>query len=130
MLKVKKPIKPLNWDPVRRGDVYCSSACGGGCTWAAYQKAKREAEAMCRQWPGFKPRIWENLGWHWEIVNDDSVFIKHASTHWYFAGVGLGIIGEGRTPRAALKKAMLKMQSDAQFAMNKFTALRQVLKRK
>jgi hypothetical protein len=25
------------WEPIRRGPIYCAPACGGGCTWAAYQ---------------------------------------------------------------------------------------------
>lgn len=59
----------LSWKPVRRGPFYCSPACGGGCTWAAYQRAWKDARACRKRMlsKGWKIRVWENLGWHWGI---------------------------------------------------------------
>lgn len=60
-----------NWAPKRHGAIYCSSACGGGCTWAAYRAAKKAAKDLCARMDtsGWEPRVHENLGWHWGIVN-------------------------------------------------------------
>lgn len=57
------------WTPVRDGDVYCSPRCGFRCTWQAYQDAVAGANALCALLgaPGeWKPRVWENGGWHYE----------------------------------------------------------------
>lgn len=60
-------IKRLPWKPVRRGPIYCAPACGGGCTWYAYQKALRDGAALTKQLgKGWETRVWENLGWHFE----------------------------------------------------------------
>lgn len=59
---------PLSWEPLHKGPLYCSPACGGGCTWTAFRRAKREAAALCKELgPGWEPRVYENLGWHWEV---------------------------------------------------------------
>lgn len=63
--------KELSWTPRRRGPIYCAPACGGGCTWAAYQNAvkrAREVVAMMKT-GGWQDVVHENLGWHWRIVN-------------------------------------------------------------
>lgn len=59
----------MNWTPVRRGKTFCSSACGRGCTLAEYLKAHREAAATLERMKtkGWQVRVWENLGWHWEL---------------------------------------------------------------
>jgi hypothetical protein len=60
------------WEPVRRGRVYCSPGCGAGCTWADHKKATREAAALReRLGRGWKPFVWENLGWHWIVGKGD-----------------------------------------------------------
>lgn len=62
----------LSWEPVRRGGVYCSPACGNGCTWPEYQEATTAAEKLCGiLGDGWKPRVWENLGWHYEAHSPD-----------------------------------------------------------
>jgi hypothetical protein len=60
----------LSWKAIRRGSIYCSPACGGGCTYAAYQKACRDAAALAkRMGNGWTPRVHENLGWHWCVIS-------------------------------------------------------------
>lgn len=60
-----------DWTPVRRGNgtkqtIYCSPACGGGCTWKAHQDAvKAGATLATRLGPAWQSRVWENLGWHY-----------------------------------------------------------------
>jgi hypothetical protein len=65
---VKAP-KPLSWTAVRNGATYCAPACGGGCTWSAFMKASHAARKLAKRLGrGWKPRVWENLGWHFEVV--------------------------------------------------------------
>jgi hypothetical protein len=59
-----KKSNSLSWRPVRRGDIYCSPACGRGCTWKEYEEAWKLARHIAKQLPGFKPCVHENLGWH------------------------------------------------------------------
>jgi hypothetical protein len=67
----KSSFATLNWKPRRRGLIYCSSACGSGCTHADYLLAHQEARETIRKLKtkGWKARIWENMGWHWCLVN-------------------------------------------------------------
>lgn len=58
------------WKPVRKGSIYCSPACGGGCTYEAFLKASLEAEKLARRCgKGWEPRVWENLGWHYAAAS-------------------------------------------------------------
>lgn len=67
MAPPKKP-KTLSWIPVRRGPIYCAPACGGRCTWAAYQQALKASRDIARRLgPGWEPNVWENLGWHFNL---------------------------------------------------------------
>ncbi len=57
--------------PVLKGAIYCSPWCGFKCTKAAYDDAKRSAGEL-RDYLGskrWKPRVWENMGWHYEVTN-------------------------------------------------------------
>lgn len=57
-----------DWKPRRSGLLYCSPACGGGCTREAYLQARIASEKLAGEMGnGWKSRVWENLGWHWEI---------------------------------------------------------------
>lgn len=57
------------WTPIRKGKLLCSPACGGQCTYAAYVRAHKEAAACLRALggSGWRIRVWENLGWHWQV---------------------------------------------------------------
>lgn len=82
-----KPTWPKGaWTPVRRGKLYCFPACGGGCTWAAYQKAKRDGELVARLLgSNWRARISENCHWFWCVELDsglnDFVLSIHPSEH-------------------------------------------------
>lgn len=103
------------WKPVKRGALYCSPRCGGGCTYAAYRAAEREAAALAkRMGPGWVPRVWENMGWHWQIVKGDCS-ISSGPNYWCnFNPNDLPQIhAHGRTPKAALdavRKIMMAVQ--------------------
>lgn len=69
---------PEAWVPVRKGDVYCSPACGGQCKYKAYQWAKRQSAKLVKQaGPGWTARVWENLGWHYAISSPT----RHVKVH-------------------------------------------------
>ncbi len=60
----------FSWKPKREGKLYCSPACGGGCTHAQYVKAHKLADRLikkCEKQAGGKweKRVHENLGWHY-----------------------------------------------------------------
>ena len=68
--------------PVRDGDRYCSPACGLGCTWDAYLRATSAANDLCSMLgEGWKPVVWENLGWHYRAE-------RGSVTVGYWAGNG------------------------------------------
>lgn len=59
----KKDNKSTKWNPVRKGVIYCSPNCGGGCTHNSYKRACRESEALAESLgKGWTPEVWENLG--------------------------------------------------------------------
>lgn len=61
------PLVPDKWTPKLSGTVYCSPACGGGCTKADFDKATTSAQHLAnRLGHGWFAHVWENLGWHWE----------------------------------------------------------------
>jgi hypothetical protein len=64
-------MRKLTWKPIRRGLIYCSSACGHDCTKAEYDKAFSEARTTLAKMKtrGWKIRVWENMGWHWSLTN-------------------------------------------------------------
>lgn len=68
--------------PVRRGAIYCAPFCGYRCTWAAFQKATRDAQALCKRLgKGWQPRVWENLGWHYSAIDASSYWKVNASKY-------------------------------------------------
>lgn len=110
-----------DWKPKRRGKFYCSQACGGGthCLWADYQGAKKSAVALAKQLGnGWTPRIWENLGWHFEVVSPCRRIRIHAcknARHTEYVALlstpvpharayGRLFIGVGKTPTAAINQ--------------------------
>ena len=68
---MKTTLKKLSWKPVRRGAIYCSSGCGHGCTHADYLRAKLESTHTIAwlKTKGWIARVWENMDWHWCLVN-------------------------------------------------------------
>lgn len=72
---MKSKPKVDRWIAVRRGDIYCAPACGGGCTHAAFVKANADAKNLCAELEqttgikGWTTHVWENLGWHHKAVS-------------------------------------------------------------
>lgn len=63
-----------DWTPVRKGDIYCSPACGAKCTHEAYTTAVESAKKLkerCEKEIGgeWDINVHENLGWHWSVYH-------------------------------------------------------------
>jgi hypothetical protein len=56
------------WTPRLVGNVFCSPACGGDCKKADFDNSTEAARMLAAQLGrGWIPRVWENLGWHFEV---------------------------------------------------------------
>ena|ERR1019366_8878051 len=96
-----------DWTPVARGNRYCSPACGGGCTRMQFVMAQNSAQTLCTELgDGWKPRVWENLGWHYSATHGDRLEVyPHGPFTAYFSGE-LQIIKKGRTATSAVKNTL------------------------
>ena len=101
----------LSWKPVRRGKRYCSPACGRGCTKAAHNSAVYQSRRLAKRLgEGWKPGIWENLGWHYSVI-DKTGYVsvhgdRHGNKHNYTASdrFGLWEPEHGHTPEEAIQR--------------------------
>ena len=106
-------VRELSWDPVRNGEIYCSSACGGGCTIDSYLQAVENANHLCKELgPGWVPRVWENLGWHYSAKSANDQVEVHETR--YTGGVHYtAYAGEkadnGDTPREAIENIRARL---------------------
>jgi hypothetical protein len=71
------------WKPILKKRTYCSPACGRGCTKAEHDEAVRKGNALCKRLgKGWKPRIWENLGWHFMAEKGDMSVSDYGTNAW------------------------------------------------
>lgn len=119
-------LKPdEGWKPRRHGDVFCSPRCGGGCTYAAYERACAEGAALAaKMGQGWKREVWENLGWHYKVSKGCAHI--HPTIRHGTRGKGWKVVGytcyfnsahqylaHSRSPHAALRKAIKQAASAA-----------------
>jgi hypothetical protein len=110
--------KSLSWTPIRRGHIYCASACGGNCTKAAFDKATNESKllalALGKRWT---TRVHENLGWHYNVQSPCGRIRVHADDYMgritgYTAFLGAKNdaggrwVAHGRTPKTAVRNVL------------------------
>lgn len=71
----------------RRGNTYCGSGCGRGCTWAEYQRAVKAGAALAKRLgPKWQPVIHENLGWHYRVhYGAVALFVHERDKRCYWA---------------------------------------------
>ena len=109
MAKDTEP-KPLSWKPRRRGAIYCSPACGHGCTYAEFERVTREAGELAKSLgPGWKPKVWENMGWHYKVVARGGTMKVHPSgpkPYHYTAFLGEGDGGRWAESAPTAKQAI------------------------
>jgi len=98
----------INWTPKLRGNVFCSSACGSGCTLAQYHKAKEWAEWLALKCgPGWKPVVTENMGWFAKATKGKATVYKDgARLYSCFFSVNHQFIGTGSSPKYAIRDAL------------------------
>ena len=106
------------WRPVRKGDIYCSPACGGKCKFADYQHAFGAAKAMIDMLgAGWEPEIWENCGWHYRVSKGD-VEVSFSANDAFTASIRInyifdaysGTISESSNdPREAVEKVTTRL---------------------
>ena len=75
--------KGLSWEPMREGDVFCSPACGRGCTSKEYETAVEQGNELAEKMgEGWDVKVWENLGWHSKVANEHCEIHIHCESYW------------------------------------------------
>ena len=99
----------LSWDAKDEGETHCAPACGRGCTAKEYHAAQASATALALPLGlGWTPRVWENLGWHYEVRSPCGRLSVHPSGAGFIAflgepgGIGGRWAQHGDTPREAI----------------------------
>jgi hypothetical protein len=108
----------LSWKPVRHGVIYCSPACGLGCTFEEHQEAELDALKLANRLSAvdtdvkggrWKVRVWENLGWHYSVSKGSVSVHEHGFYTAYFnvAGPwGGNHVRVAGTPELAIKRLL------------------------
>jgi hypothetical protein len=100
------------WLPVLDGDKYCAPFCGRGCTSAEHARAVEGASKLVEELgEGWKPRVWENLGWWYEATNGVCAIMPNGyiAINGYTAFLNTDArqyLGRGGTPKEALEDAV------------------------
>lgn len=118
-MKARKrgPVKRARIDstPVRRGDIYCSRRCGYKCKHRDFLDAKLDAEVTASMLgPGWIPRVWDNLGWHWSVTFGKDVtgisISRDKSTGWMLIcnfESGMSIVLHSEPDEASPKRLLI-----------------------
>jgi hypothetical protein len=114
-------VSELSWEPVRNGETYCSSACGGGCTIDSYLQAVENAHHLCKELgSGWFPHVWENLGWHYSAKSANDQVEVHETRYTggvHYTAYAGGKADNGDTPREAIENIrarLTRMRDEAQ----------------
>ncbi|HEY4530112.1 MAG TPA: hypothetical protein VIG97_07265, partial [Luteimonas sp.] len=125
----------LRWKPVLAGEIYCSPGCGMRCKRAAFDAATEQAAALAAKLgPAWKPKVWENLGWHYAVqlgeglaFHEDgciTVNPRGAGDFWVSANLGgRQFLAEGADPAAAVAEALGRARAAAQSMMAAIAAV-------
>lgn len=110
--------------PVKRGPYYCSPWCGAKCTIVAFDAAGIKAKALAdRLGPEWKPRVWENMGWHyaavtdsgWHMMEDDDRKTKFKDGYgrlYYSLTTGTMHSGTGPSPEQVLRNVLKSIKRE------------------
>ena len=110
-----------DWTAKRNGAIYCAPACGGNCTWAAYQKAVKDSARLAEECGhGYIGRINENLGWHFGAISPCTRIYVYKSGGDSRYGALLGepgsysgrYTGKGETAKEAIAQAIAAARAD------------------
>jgi hypothetical protein len=125
MTKKLTKLKPLSWKPARHGDTFCAPACGHGCTYQEYERAQISAKTLCENLgPGWKPKVWENMGWHFQAISSCGRLEVHTNgllSRSFCAFIGESgssegrWVGHGSTPKAAVTAVKSKARAELDY---------------
>jgi hypothetical protein len=104
-----EPTKELSWTPVLRGPIFCSPACGAGCSKAGYDLACKQSAALAKHLgKGWHARVAENLHWYWSVDNGGlSLWPSSAGSYMVILNTrGFSFVKHGKNPRAIIKAAI------------------------
>ena len=116
-----------SWTPRRRGALYCSPACGGRCTLAAWRSANAAAGALAsRLGPTWVPVVVENLGWRYgagvalprggpaglDARLEVRANVVDGLLRGYTAFLGGGYSEAAPTPETALRRCVRRAEAD------------------
>lgn len=99
----------------------CARWCGAGCTKEQYDQARRRAKALAKRLgPGWKTFVYENMGWHYNVVSKCGRIKvhEHVSEKGYYTaffgdpGPGGQWYAHGRTPQQALASVVAQAKRD------------------
>jgi hypothetical protein len=106
-------MKELSRKPERIGDTYCSPTCGMGCTYDEYEKATNDAKALARKmgrrWMIF---VWENLGWHYQVVHDSYNFNIRKSSKDFVCSFKNTLSITNKNPILAFKDMLKEIEGE------------------
>jgi hypothetical protein len=119
----------LSWKPERSGNIYCAPACGWGCKWKDYQRAKTRAEKLCKQLGnGFEPRVWENFGWHGSaVLGQIQVYLPSSTRDDYTAAYNSDCRGHGTTAKRALEDMLADFRERAEEASKRCSQIKKAM---
>lgn len=103
------------WKPRRRGLIYCSPACGCGCTRADYELASKNSIALAsRMGDGWVAVVWENMGWQWSVGKGVAAIHPHGKKHYtVFFNSKTQVVKTAETPEKALEMAVVEAEDIA-----------------
>ncbi len=66
-----------NWKPVRsHPNIFCSPACGSGCTIEDYRAAVKDGRALAKRLGrGWAAVVKENMGWHYHAEHPQGMAV-------------------------------------------------------
>ena len=138
--------KPRSY--VHEGEArLCSRWCGGHCRQADHDRATKEAQktADSLRGVGWAPRVWENLGWHWEATNGavrvdchngrfsawiafDDLLVSETATRGHTHGTVTQFFGYGATAQIAVDEALAKLAAYTEKLLAESAALARLRK--
>lgn len=117
-------IPELSWKPASRGEIYCAPACGRGCTRGEFDAATGKAAALAGDLgDGWKPDVWENLGWHWAAVKGGLKIHPNILNRGYTAFLGEAAshggrwTESGRTAKSAVRNVIRQAKKEVRLLL-------------
>lgn len=107
-----------NWNPKRKGNIYCSPGCGKGCTIQEYNKALNKAKKTAKLLgKGWTFNVYENLGWFFDVRFDfdinNHITVSHNYTENYTAQFNnTYMYFYNKDPRKAISALIKKMKRE------------------